>query len=668
MNAVHYQIPRNGLLWMLGAQAAVIAPHMQHLPIWVALAWAVTVLWRVQIYRGQWSYPNMVIKTVLIALCMGGLLTQYRRFFGLEPMLGLLITAFLLKLLEMQKKRDALIVIYLGYFVAATVFLLFTTVFATLYVFFTLVLFTTALINLNQHQGYERPWQTAMLSGKLLLQCIPMMMVLFLVIPRIGSLWAVPQPQQQARTGVSSTMSPGDFSRLAQDDTLAFRVTFEGEPPPPSQRYWRGLTLSNFDGRKWEPSDFRMYAGSRSSERRQAAIEDWQQRVEVRGEPINYDVILEPNFQFWFYVLPMADPRRDNYSYTRDFSLIDWRPIRKRTQYSQRSYLDYIWDKDGLSEFAQRRATRLPANSNPETVAIAKQWRAEEGSDQAFINRVLALFNQQFVYTLEPPTLGRHSMDEFLWQTQRGFCEHFSSAFVVMMRAAGIPARVVVGYQGGEFNPIKNFLMVRNSDAHAWSEVWLENRGWVRIDPTAAVAPERIEGGLRSALSQDEADAITDAFSLNGYSKFELMNKLRYQLEALEYNWHRIVLGYDQEQQSAFLRNLLGDITPLRFALLLLGAGVIFFGAVGLFLFLSGRTKVKDPGERAFKQFLRRLKSHGIERQPGEGPRSLAQRINEEDPKLGPWANLVAKSYEKYAYQGQEGALTDLRKAVLMKS
>ena len=668
MTTVLYQIPRNCLLWMLVAQAAVIAPHLRHLPLWVVLAWGLTLVWRVQIYRGQWSYPGMVVKTVLIALCVGGLLVQYRRLFGLEPMLGLLISAFLLKLLEMHRKRDALIVIYLGYFVGATVFLIFTSVVAAFYVFFSLVLLTTALIGLHQHEGIHYPWQSAGLAGKLLLQSVPMMLVLFIMIPRIGSLWAVPQPQRTASTGVSSTMSPGDFSSLAQNESLAFRVTFKGEIPPPAKRYWRGLTLSNFDGRTWEPSDFRLYFGGRSSERRNEAVSDWRQRVQPVGEALEYDVIMEPNFQFWYYVLPMVDPVRNDLSFTRDFSLIDRRPINKRTQYTQRSYLEYEWDKSGLDEREFRRETRLPEGFNPRATAQAQSWRQQVSSDDEYIQRLLTFFNQSFTYTLQPGTLGEHSVDEFLWGTQRGFCEHFASAFVFMMRAAGIPARVVVGYQGGEFNPIENFLVVRNSEAHAWSEVWLQGRGWVRVDPTAAVAPDRIERSLREALSLDEAEAITGTFRLSGYSRLAWLNELRYQLEALEYNWHQLVLGYDQERQLALLSRLLGDVTPLRFALVLLGAGVLFFGGVGLFLFLSGRSRTKDPGERVFQLFLRRLKSHGIERKIGEGPRSLAARVSCDSPELGHWARLVVKCYERYAYEGNEAALPDLRKAVLLRT
>lgn len=667
MSTVHYQIPRNSLLWMLAAQAAVIGPHMQHLPLWVIFAWVIILVWRAQIFRGVWSYPGMVVKTGLIVLCMGGLVTEYRRFFGLEPMLGLLITAFLLKLLEMQRKRDALIVIYLGYFVAATVFLLSTTVVMTSYVFLSIILLTTALIGLHQYQGVHHPWRSLGLASKLILQSIPMMLVLFLLMPRIGSLWAVPQPQTNARTGVSSTMSPGDFSHLAEDDSIAFRVTFKGEVPPPIKRYWRGLTLSNFDGREWEASDFRSYSGSSSRDRRLAAQQDWQQRVEPIGDIVEYDIILEPHFQYWYYVLFMPDPNRDSLNFNQDFSLVSRWPVTKRTQYSQRSYLDYRLDRIGLSDPVSRRELRLPPNFNPQTVSTAQTWRNEVGADREFINRVLGFFNQRFVYTMDPPTLGEHSVDEFLWQTQRGFCEHYASAFVVMMRAAGIPARVVVGYQGGEFNPVKNFLAVRNSDAHAWSEVWLQGEGWVRIDPTAAVAPERIEYGLRRALSADEADLITGAFTLSGFSKMPLMNRLRYQLEALEYNWHRLVLGYDQEQQSAFLRNLLGEITPLRFALTLLACGVTLFGLVGLFLYWGGRSKVTDPGERAFRLFLKRLAALGYERQIGEGPRDFSHRVIASAPQLAAWVDLVVRNYERYAYEGNAAALPALRKAVYLR-
>ncbi len=665
MSTVYYQIPRNSLLWILMAQSMAMAPHLQHLPLWVLLAWAITLLWRAQIYRGVWTYPNLPIKVVLIVLCVGGLLNQYQRFFGLEPMLGLLVTAFLLKLLEMQRRRDALIVIYLGYFLSATVFLLFQTALMTVYVFLCVILFTTALIGMNQYRGVQYPWYSFKLASKLLLQSIPMMLVLFLLMPRLGSLWAVPQQQHGARTGVSETMSPGDFSQLAQDDSIAFRVTFSGEIPPPAKRYWRGLTLSNFDGRKWEPTRYDQYRGVRSADRRQAAIEDWQQRVLPVGEVYEYDIMLEPTFRYWLYVMPMVDPSANEHIYTREFSIVQRAPIRKRYQYSVSSYADYRWDVNGLSQRGRQRELSLPPSSNPQTVAQARAWKNQSTDDRAYINRVLQYFNQQFTYTLEPPTLGEHSADEFLWQTQRGFCEHFSNAFVVMMRAAGIPSRVVVGYQGGEINSVNNVLVVRNSDAHAWAEVWLEDEGWIRVDPTAAVAPERIESGLRDALNEEEAGQLGELFSAN--SRIPILFRLRNQLDAIEYNWHRWVLSYDQDSQSALLRRLLGDVTPLRFALALLGCGVFLFGLIGLTLFLSGRSRIKDPGERAFRKFLRRLNAKGIAIEVGEGPRTLAERVADQAPELGPWVRHVVKNYERYAYEGKVESLPSLRKAVLLK-
>src|SRR5690606_20431075 len=220
----------------------------------------------------------------------------------------------------------------------------------------------------------------------------------------------------------------------------------------------------------------------------------WQTQfqLQLRGEPVRYEVILEPTQQHWLFSLPLPTAIGSGLGYTPDFRVVSRQPVLQRTQYEVESHLNYTVAGHGLSDMERRRSLLLPASVNPQTRRMAKQWFAESRNEQDYVNRILHYFQQEFIYTLEPPLLGHHSIDEFLWGSKQGFCEHFASAFAFMMRAAGIPARVVVGYQGGEVNPLKNFLVVRQADAHAWTEVWFAGQGWLRIDPTAAVAPERI--------------------------------------------------------------------------------------------------------------------------------------------------------------------------------
>ncbi|MGQ9424704.1 transglutaminase TgpA family protein [Gilvimarinus sp. F26214L] len=659
----HFQVPRNSLVWLLVAQTLLVIPHLVHLPVWILLAWLATMIWRVQIYRGQWPFPGGWIKSLIVALCLAGLLSEYRRFFGIEPMVGLLITAFLLKLLEMKQKRDALVVIFLGYFVAATQFLFWQGLWTTAYAVLSLIVLTTALLGLHQAQGHRYPLRSFGTAAKLLAQSVPLMVVLFIVMPRIGSIWAVPQQEHTAQSGVSDSMSPGDFSSLTQDDSRAFRVTFEGEIPPARDLYWRGLVLSEFDGRSWTQARFNAYDLQAVEWNRQYPA-DWRGLVRTEGPALKYEVILEATQQHWLYGLPLAETRDAEIGFTRDFRLVSRRPVRNRFQYQVTSRPQYSLAPETLAPEVRRRELALPRNTNPRARQLAREWRADAGSVDAYINRVLQHFNQEFTYTLEPPLLGEHPVDDFLWNSRAGFCEHFASAFTVMMRAAGIPARVVVGYQGGEVNPVKDFLLVRQADAHAWTEVWLEGRGWKRVDPTAAVAPDRIESGISSLTASERSQDGDNPFSLRNYGQYPVVLAIRLRLDALEYDWHRLVLSYDQDKQSGLLNDLLGGVTPLRVAGLLLGTGFVVVALIGLVFVIRDQRAPRDPGEKLYRRFLRRLGTQGIARRGDEGPRALAERVQQERPDLADWATEVTESFERYAYGDNVQELPRLRRLV----
>lgn len=650
-----FQIPRHCLTWLLIAQAFLIAPHFSHIPIWILFAWVIIVAWRVQVYRGHWSFPGRWVKFVLVSLCVAALMFEYRRWYGLEPMVGLLVVAFLLKLLEMHQQRDALTVIYIGYFVAATNFLFSQTLEMTAYIFLTVTLLTTALIALNQSEQEKRYWHSLSLSAKILLQSLPLTLILFLMIPRIGSLWAVPQQQQAAKTGVSDTMSPGDFSRLSRSDDVAFQVTFAGEIPPQNQLYWRGLVFSEFDGRTWGASTLMGFDGGPIDWFSREPL-PWRDRIEVVEPGLDYDIIIEPTQQLWLYALATPVTSERFIGLTREFNLIRRMPVGSRMRYRVTSYLQHSTEANGLPNWMIRRETQLPQTSNPRSREQAHLWWQETGEPRAYMAKVLANFTQSFTYTLQPPLLGINPVDEFLWSTQRGFCEHFASAFVFMMRAAGIPARVVAGYQGGEINRLENFLIVKQSDAHAWAEVWFEGEGWVRVDPTAAVAPQRIESGLSGALNQEEAQLLDRSF-LTSFNHIVLMNRLRLQLEVLNYKWSTMVVSYDSEAQAGLLRRWLGDNSAWRIGLAFLSATAIVVALLAAWLFFSSHNFSQNRGDRLYQQFLRTLKKRGVEKLPGEGPRTFAQRAARKLPKLEAWIARVSHYYEQYRYGDDPAAL-----------
>lgn len=659
-----YQIPRNSLAWLLVAQAAVIAPHVVRLVPWIIIVWVGCGIWRVMVFMGRWSYPGRWTKALFVFVGMIGVPLGYQTILGLEPAVALLIVAFVLKLLEMQHKRDAYIVIYLGYFVAITEFLFFQTIPASLYIGFVMLLITTALIGLNQTRGHLRPIQTFKLASVLLSQSIPLMIVLFVLFPRVAPLWTVPLQSLTGKTGITDSMTPGDIANLTRSDDLAFRVTFKGEVPPNSQLYWRGLVFTDFDGRMWKQTQVG-YDSRPMIEMANRMYAPWDALIERHGEPVEYTVIMEPTSQRWLFALPTPVPLTAGTGLTRDFRLASPKPVQQRFRYEVNSYLDHHTERK-LSEFIRIRMTKLPAYSNPVSRSLALRLYRQSGNTPAYINRVLTMFNQEeFIYTLRPPILGEDGVDEFLTRTRRGFCEHYAGSFVFLMRAAGIPARVVVGYQGGEYNPIGNYVAVHQFDAHAWTEVWIEGEGWRRVDPTSAVAPERIEYGLEWAVAGENSFLEDFPLSWLKYRQALWLTDIRLQLSAIGHYWDTWVVGYNPTMQVRLLEKYLGDISPKKIAIALL-IGLTLVMSIIAALLLSKRTaRLLDPVTREYLHFCHLLTRHGLERTVGEAPGNFADRVAQQKPQLADTVRRVSDIYISLNYaQDDCFNLQDLKTAI----
>ena len=359
---------------------------------------------------------------------------------------------------------------------------------------------------------------------------------------------------------------------------------------------------------------------------------------------------MEPTQQQWLYGLSTPLPASENVAFTRDFRLLARQPVTAKTQYQVDSWLNHQLSPNVLPRKRRSIELSLPEGYNPRTVELAQKWRREAGSERALIQRALNFYNERFVYTLKPPLLGRDTVDEFLFDTQSGFCEHFASSFVVLMRAAGIPARVVVGYQGGEQHPEDNYWLIRQYDAHAWAEVWLPGEGWLRVDPTAAVAPERIEASLADVLGEEEDFLADSPLSLMNFRHIGWLNRLRLQMDSLNYAWARWVLGYHEEQEN-FLQKWLGGSNPARIALFLLVTG----GGIIIVLTLWHLRLTSSPGydelDRLFLKFCKKLEKAGIERRVGEGPKAFAERVAELRPEMALQTNNISRNYELMRYQ-----------------
>lgn len=641
-------LARDKLAWLLAMQALLILPLVFHLPVWLWLVWIIAATWRIQLFRGRWGAPGKLAKGLLTAACILGMLASYAGKTGTETMIGLLVCAFSLKLLEVNSARDAQLLVFIGFIIAATQLLFSQTPQAAAYCLLCVALLLASwrsLLLTHPQAAAERLRRGA----AILLHALPIMLVMFVVIPRIGPLWAIPN-QQAAKTGFSDSLSPGDLGNLALNPAPAFRVAFSGDAPAPNQLYWRGLVLDSFDGRRWHMRDSWGFRPAAPDNSRKQLLTD-------------YSVIVEPHGQPWLFSL-MLPTRVENTTnsirITADALLMNAIPVAQRMRYEVTSALQREWPvAPQLTQSQRDNYTRLPQGSNPQTRALATTWRNQQLGDQHIIDQALALFNREFTYTLQPPVLGTHSVDEFLFQSKRGFCEHFASSFSVLLRAAGIPARVVVGYQGGKWNPVENYLLVRQSDAHAWTEVWLEGQGWQMIDPTAAVAPNRIEQGINEALNETDRELVSSVWQ--GSS---LLLQLQIRWDAATYVWQRWVLNYDNEAQEGLLSRLLGGTESWRLTLWLIGFGLLVAAVFAWVLLRSQVHRHQRPEQLAIQRLERKLAQLGYQRPKGQPLGVFLSNIQAQSPEYQPALTRIKQLFEQVAYRDQAIHLAALQRAV----
>ncbi|MBI5659464.1 MAG: DUF3488 domain-containing transglutaminase family protein [Nitrosomonadales bacterium] len=629
---------------LLACILMVAAPHAGHLLLWVSALCAVLLGWRAYLaYSGAPLPPRWLLLAITLG-GVGGILISFHTLFGREAGVTLLVLLAALKLLELRAARDATIVIYLACFIVVTHFFYSQTIPGALYMLATLTAIVTTWLHL-QHGAL--PLNTRLrMAVLLLLQAIPLTLVLFILFPRVqGPLWGLPQ-DAYASSGLDDKMSPGSLSRLSLSDAVAFRVTFGGKPPLREQMYWRGPVLWEFDGHTWTPG-------------RTARTKPPQ--LDNPGSPSDYTVTLEPHNKPWLFALEMPARISIPAELTYDFQLHRKSAVNARLRYDARSHLEYRANAE--EEPRQlRRALSVPGGFNPRARQLAAAWRARFTDDGAVARAALAYFNREkFRYTLEPPLLGANSVDDFLFGTREGFCEHYASAFVFLMRAAGVPARVVTGYQGGEFNDLGGYTIVRQSDAHAWAEVWLRGRGWVRVDPTAAIAPARVQSGLAASLP----DSAALPFFERNPSPW--LRSLRFNLDALANRWNQWVLGYDAERQFAFLTRMgMEAVTWQKMALNLLGGVALVVALLAAILLRRLVVRNTDAAQRLYLKFCRKLARAGVVRGAHEGAQDFASRAARMKPRAAPAiADITARYIAlRYGRQADGMALPALRRAV----
>jgi len=641
------QIPRVSIIWVLLAQIAVIVPHLARIPWWIFVIWLLCALWRLAMFRGEASYPSVLIRSILVALGTVGVVVSFGGLQGLDIAVALLLLSFSLKVVEARQRRDLNLLFFLAFVVIATAFLFSQSIYLAAYQILSILFVLTAMVATQRSNQNRSPMQALRVTTRLLLQATPIMLVFFLVFPRLEPFWSVPERDNSGGTGMSETMTPGDIAKLNQSDELVFRASFQGATPESRQLYWRGMAQTHFDGKTWT-------RGNTEHNDSAALINDMP--VYLSGRPLNYSVVMEASQQYWLFPLPVAvtdhtDQQLSRIDVQPDFSLRTREPLVKRTLIHYQSYPDSL---KGLYESGRvlSLASALPAGYNPRSVELARKMANEAGSTDEFIAALQSLIGQGgYYYTLEPPTLGYHSIDEFLFETRKGFCEHYSSAAVVLLRAAGIPSRVVVGYQGGEYNSLSNALTVRQFDAHAWVEYWEAGSGWIRFDPTASVAPSRILMGMQGALRSDPSIEAS-VFSSLYYRNLPVIKDLRMRLEALNMGWQKWVVNFDNARQTHLLEKLLGEVTPLRTGLLVLGVLLFIFVVRGLLaVWRVNRTDL--PLEQIYyRRFIAKLSSLGLVRVGSEAPGEFGRRIAEEYPQLRNEVLAISAQFEAVSYAG----------------
>lgn len=631
-------LPHRSLLYLLAVLLIVIAPHLVRLPLWESAAVLGLIVWRGFASARQWGLPPQMLKLGLALGAFAAVYAGFGRITGQNAGVALLVLMLALKLTEMRSRRDVMVVVFLMYFLLITHFLFSQELWTIVYLLGCAVAITAVLIDAH-HPGSAMPARaSARMAAIMVAQALPLMALFFILFPRIpGPIWGLPNDAGAARSGLSDSMTPGDISSLIESDELAFRVRFEGNPPGADRLYWRGPVFDYFDGRSWSQYD---------KQESDAA------RIEPLGETVRYELTLEPMRTRWLFALDAPDPSQlpPRSRVGASGALLSERAIIERTLVRGVSSTRYRLDAD-LSLREQARNTRLPAGFNPRTRALAGQWQAQGLEPEQIVARALEMFrNENFVYTLEPPLLGRESVDEFLFDTRRGFCEHYSSSFAFLMRAAGVPTRVVTGYLGAEPIEIDDYWLVTQSDAHAWSEVWIAGRGWVRIDATAVVAPNRVERGLRNTLSAADGlpGFLARRSSLSWYfeARWDWVNA----------KWNEWVLSYGPELQEQFLRRFgLADVGRMILALTI-GVSLIL-GLVGLVsMRRAGPPPVTERSVVLWRDIGRRLHQLGFEPRPGEGPRDFAQRVSEDDPSLAPALDRALDAYLRLRYVGEQSA------------
>ncbi len=646
-------VTQTDIYMVLLAFALLLGPSVLRLPL-IATGFVLLMLvYRAAIAKLMIGFPSKLGKVALVGTVVLITVTSSGWVFSVNAAVTFYALVISLKLFEIKFYRDLYVYVLLLLYFLATEFLFDQSVFLVLYQSLCVlaIFYILFAINTSMSTGVS-VWRLTVIErlkicANILLQAIPVMVVLFIFFPRMAPLWSVPLSSGQARTGISDTMTPGDLSELVQSDKRAFRAQFKSLIPPKQRMYWRGLVLDQFDGRTWRASE-------RQPHPRMGKMASIQLNENVSDR--SYTIIMEPTEKRWAFAFESATPASSNIVRNQDGLLRFRQPVFQTTIYRVDHRAEKPYD---LSREERRRHTQTPYRTNPLTRAFVSDLKKRTASLSEFVNTILLKFrNEDFVYTLRPPPAGSSGVDDFLFGTKRGFCAHYAGSFVFMARLAGIPARVVVGYQGGEIVN-DSYVSVHQYDAHAWAEIWDQGRGWMRIDPTAFVAPERIESGIREAAQEEGSFLENTLFSVDRYAYFQWVNWVRWQIDALNYHWRKWVVSYNEDAQHSLLKDWFDNSSLVLMAGAMLVLSAVVFLIMYFYVHMREAGMELSPYVRAYLEFCRFFEKKGLPRGRGEGPVSYANRIVIRYPIVGNEVKALTESLVRAVYAKESSCELD---------
>jgi len=649
-------IPRKPLLWLALAMLFIVPPMYGNLLSWVPSVFLGSLIAKFLMeWRGT-RLRSIYLKAAGIVAGLGCVAFSYQTLLGAEPTLSLCLVLFSVKILEAHTARDFHILAALGWFLCLAELMISQDLAPALYALSAFVLVLVAVFQFHRGRTPEKSVFTSLRAGiGLVLQALPLVVALFFFFPRVsGGFRFVQNHASSNRTGMSDSLAPGSIASLALSNEVAFRVEFpDGNMPSASDLYWRGGIFSKGNGLNWKPAKSDVL---------------WHKPESLSGVPVRQRVILQPNNGRWIFALdrPAKAPAGTRLM-TGSVLLAD------QTVYS--TFLYEVTSRPNSRDLElplreQKTCLQLPETISPQVRALVQSWTNNSSDPRSVVAAALRYFHdEKFSYSLSPGEYGADALDEFLFQRRAGFCEHYAAAMATLMRVAGIPSRVVVGYQGGEFNTIGNYLLVRQSDAHAWCEIWLPKKGWERLDPTLAVAPERIKMGFASFMElrgKSGAGGVAGGDGQFALAQRGFLHRLQLAWDTLNYEWNTQVSGFDEDSQRSFFQTigLLNPRSAILFGWIVL-IGILLLGGQLVLSWWNSRAR-PDPSLILYQRFCRRARALGVERNPSEGPRHFSERAARLLPDHAAQIRRIAGCYIdlRYSREPSETAIGALSREI----